>query len=257
MKYIIACITENYWQKSRQWLDSVIKFAKPQGFEIICFTVGFDGGNHCRKINRADITNHEKPGWCRNRKDYISLEGGEFLNLFDFKDDDLVINSDVDMVMMRPMTSNELSWLNRLDNQSIALALDENAKIDLYDSQYISSPELRKAFPPQKEETYWTHYCGVMAGYVPAWKKLHDNFKFYYKEIRNIVPHHAIGQWTINYVLHTFGGIEQLPRGLHEAPWWNGNKSLMLDKKGKWYWKNVEVCFLHHKFHRRFGYIEK
>lgn len=176
------------------------------------------------------------------------------MEFYRFSDDDLIIFMDVDILMQRPFTKREMRIMEQLHPEKIMLAPDSFPKVDLFSPNYICTPELNKAIEIRVDDPYYVYNCGVMVGRGSAWKMLYKDFKPHYKMTKQIVPHHAIGQWTINYILQTCRNLEELPPAFHEAPWWTGN--VVKEKDGVYYKADQMVCFLHHKFKKEYGYVE-
>ena len=240
MKYIVATITEDYWIKAKPWLDSLHAHLN---WELLLFTVDFkiDGGIFCK---RDHIPTYQA-NWCENRKDYVCMEGGEFLLFYDFQSDDIILCMDVDILVQRIFTKDEIKFIKNLNGTDLALAPDGYPPKDLYDDDYITTPALRAIYPSQQSD-YPVYNCGVILGKVSAWELLWNQYKIAYPIARRCCSHHAVGQWIINYLLQNENRLINLPAGFHEAPWWNGSR---LQKKDGQYWiGNNLVSLLHHKF---------
>ena len=249
MKYIATSVTREYWNpQTTDWLDSVRRHA-PEYVPIV-FAIDFEPEYDCTiiSIQGPSIETYRK-GWCDNRDNYVCLEGGEFTGFFFFDDNDIIIFSDADMVMQRPFSGEEATYLDSiLGGWLVGAAYDNSPPRPLHRDGYLATEQIKSVFPPVLGE-YLTFNCGLMVASGISWKMLNSVYRRLYPYIREMPPkHHALGQWLISYLLQYPGcpiDSKPMPPGLHEAPWWDGN---MLTKKNGAYYKDGEkVCFLHHK----------
>ena len=257
MNYIAASITAGYWpRKTSNWLDSVLA-NKPEGWEVILFCIDFvpdiqRDGLHVVIVREADVATYT-PGWCDDRAYYVCLEGGEFIDLFDFQDTDLVIFSNVDITLQREFTAEELEWIHGLPEDQMAMQYDAFPPRPIYDPDYITSPEVW-AICNEGNDSMVIHNCGVLVGRIGAWKRLYADFKGLYNAVKVFPPqHHAISQWVINYVLQVNDALTRLPNGFHEAHWWDNSEVHFQD--GQYCLDGSPVLFAHHKYARTPHYI--
>ena len=190
--------------------------------------------------------------WPVNRKQFVCLESGEFLNLMDFKDEDIIIFVDLDMVMQRPMSDGEQKLLENLKPNEIGMWYDHLPQVDLlfYYNQLKewanwSVEEAQKIFDGD-----WTKMVkcntGCVVGKVSAWKVIREHYVKNFMNVTDMFGHHSAGQWLLTWIVFRHLNIKFLPPDFHNAHWFHGtlarfeNSKLRVDDK--------IVLFAHTKF---------
>jgi hypothetical protein len=243
MIYIATSVDKTYFNtKHQMWCDSVAENNKIG--KNIMFQVGFktDYDNiisvnvdykKCRFSSRNNLT---------NRKNYVCLESGEFINFYDFNDDDVLILTDYDIVMQRLFNDNEIEILNNLPNDKFALNLDCYDGSTLHNLNYLGINNFLNDVDPS-----WKIYnAGVQAAKISAWKILFNEWVKLSDYIFEKCTHHAAGQLLFNYIVQKNNMVYEMPASFHNANWFNGSLSNI--KNGRLVIKDNIVLFNHHKW---------
>jgi len=244
---VVAC-TEDYYKKAaplwNSWKDL------PYRKQILC--IGFEAeleGVETATCRLEDLKSY-RTDFPSNRKFFVCAEGGEFLNFFNYDDEDIIVHIDADMIIQRDFNELELETI-------------ENLKYgDVVGSAYsIPYTSLREEFWKLKPKRGYVHSKNVYqvswsapmicAGLVACTAKTYKDIiaTHYLGGINTMVDnfdHHAAGQWIMNYIIYKYGNMIILPFNFHNADWFIDTNTTVKDKK--LYCNNQLVMFNHTKF---------
>ena len=224
---------------SRWWEYSALKFSQEAVHPKVFFmgdTFSEDGiPSVCIPKNKLRYSSNPN---LSNRSEFCCLEGGEFLDFTDFKDNDILILTDWDVVQQRKFSEKELDFLHSLGKYDIAMTQDSTPPIPLQGYLGLSREDI-----PNGAEVYNT---GVQVGRISAWKKVYREWKDLLPEFCEQISHHAYGQALFNFIVHKYKMLKPLPTHFHDACWFNGTKSVYVN--GVLTVENEVVLFNHHKF---------
>lgn len=243
MIYIATSVDINYFNTKHQlWCESIVK--NNNIGENIMFQVGFK--TPLTKINSVNVDYQE----CRfstrnnlsNRKNYICLESGEFINFYNFNDDDVLILTDYDVVMQRPFHDNEIEILNNFPNDKFGLNLDSYNDNTLHNINYLGINNFFNDVDPK-----WRIYnAGVQVAKISTWKTLYNEWSKLSDYVFKNCTHHAAGQLLFNYIVQKNNMVYEMPLSFHNAHWFDDTPSNI--KNSKLFVGDDIVLFNHHKW---------
>jgi hypothetical protein len=256
MTILIAC-DEPYYIEAQQFLDSLDRHWK--GHKSI-FCIGFDPV-HKRNGYKYASCEIEKiksyhPEWPNNRKFYVCAEGGEFLDFFKMKDEEILIHVDADMIMQRKITVQEMNILNSLEHGQIAGSYyskpPHTLREEFWKLSSVSYYKAKEVFP-----NHWDRkmFCaGLVACTVKTYREVIKKHYLgtYLNDMRSIFRHHAAGQWIMNYLTYEHGQFIDLGSTFHNATWFLETDTSVKDRF--LYHKKEKVLFNHTKFDGNWRY---
>lgn len=237
---IATSITKSYLDRSQPFFESVNKHFTGRK---VCFTIGF-------------ITTIE--GWecietplpeCKwqptNRKEYYSLQHGEWIKYIELADDEMILFCDSDMVLQRPFdlefpVTHKIGVTRCVHPAIPLLQVSKNIHCKLSEKQLFTKfKEFQHLY--RKGEFC---ACFIVASFA-SWKLIYKLCKQNYF-ILNWFTHHAAWQFLINCSL--FGTMRGfvLPEYVVNASWYEGMGAV--DKDGVLMYRDEVVYFNHTKF---------
>ena len=244
---------KEYYEKYPDLVITTIQLFKD--YEIYFFQIDFYEeieGVKCIKVNsdeleysyRTDVTNRER---------YVCLEGGEFLKYVpELRDDEIFILLDYDILQQRKMNLQEKIRLNSLGEYEFGVCKND------YTNNLNSEDELKIVCPDAVHNEIFDippfemFNMGFQSARISGWKKLYEEWKFYYKRYNLICKHHASGQLLINYILHKNNMIKKLPASIQSGWWMQGLKWGTIGNMFVLQPTNQVPLFYHHAWRFRF-----
>ena len=246
---IATSITESYLEKSKPFFESVNKNFKGKK---ICFTLGFiiliDGWETIY-VPLDKIKCQWQP---RNRYDYYSLQHGEFVKFYDFKDEDQVLFLDSDMILQRPiddllLTSKGTFFVT--DSSFPAAKIKDVIQYPEYDFR----GNLEKFCEEHHIDDNTKEFCAAfMYANVKAWRGLYAIVKSIHLYFLPHFAHHAAWQTLINIVILNHFPYIRLNPIVCNATWYSGTKVVRRDNKLMY--QNSMVYFVHTKFNEEYEF---
>lgn len=215
---IATSITEEYLLKSKSFFESVNKHFNGRK---ICFCIGF-----VWKIEGWEVVYVPKDKlqckWQpKNRLNYYSLQHGEFVNFYNFKDEDEVLFIDSDMILQRKFESvyNFKETDFYVTDSSFPATILYQAAINIGVKNY---KEFFNQFEIDEEE----EFCAAwLLTDIKNWKKLYNIVKLQYEEFLSYFEHHAAWQLFINYVIINYFRYKRLNDIIQNAEWYSGTEA--------------------------------
>lgn len=201
---IVSCYTPNLRPLVGPLVESLDKFAP----------------DHLVIEHEAEVIRTFSLSWPRNRFFYCTAQGGEFIDLAYFRDDEIICLIDVDVVMQRELTMDEVMQLIPKDGE--------------FTVNYCSYPprslnELTASLMCSKEvvsrDSYLELGAAVMIAHKKDWEKLRDIYVPFFKTIRRSMGHHATTQWLISHILQWRFQVKVAPDWFHNAEWYLGTRA--------------------------------
>lgn len=253
---VVAC-DEAYYKKAEILFNSLDNNAKHCRKQILC--IGFETkrkGYETATVKIEDLKSYRK-GFPNNRPFYICAEGGEFLDYFDYDDNDIIIHIDADMVMQREFNDYEKEIIDNIEHEEIYATLTSKPSTSLREEFWRLKPKVGYTTAKKYyKDVNWSTpiFC---AGLIMCTAKTYRNviYKNYLSEVNSMIEifdHHAAGQWLMNYVCNKYGITLIINQSFHCGSWF-----LDIDTEinnNKLYVNNEEILFNHTKFLRNWNY---
>lgn len=261
MIYIGTSLDKKYFKKRIKYIkDCLLSLEKNSKFFNFVVCVGFNPPKnfkskfeniHFLHIEEKNLKTVRKD-WPANRKKFICLESGEFLDLMDIRDDDVVIFIDIDMVMQRPLSKEEQKMLENMEENEIGLYYDDIPPTNLlvyyiYLEKWANwgIEKAQKIFDGNWRDMVKCN-TGCVVGKVSAWKVVRKYYIENFMNITNLFSHHSAGQWLLTWIVFKYLKFKILPHDFHNAHWFNG--SLAKYKENRLRVEDKIVLFAHTRF---------
>lgn len=246
---IATSITESYLEKSKPFFESVNKNFKGKK---ICFTLGFiiliDGWETIH-VPLDKIKCQWQP---RNRDNYYSLQHGEFVDWYNFKDEDQVLFLDSDMILQRPIDDLTLTSKGTFFITDSSFPSAKIKDVIQY-PEYDFKGNLEKFCEEYHIDDNTKEFCAAfMYANVKAWRGLYAIVKSIHLYFLPHFAHHAAWQTLINIVILNHFPYIRLNPIVCNATWYSGTKVVRRDNKLMY--QNSMVYFVHTKFNEEYEY---
>ena len=208
--------TKDYQHKADLLSESIAKYW-PGRYEPILFEP-----EQCKSYRKD---------WPKNRPSYASMQAGEFVDLIDCPEDEIIICLDADTVMQRAFELNEL--------QSIYNSLDPEPGLSGYGilsvfGAYPATPlfQVRNNLGvvlgkvPDKQELKTLHQLEFTASFVIAKKSTFREIGVWFNNnldtMTQLTGHHAATQLLINELCYLITKVGILPKTFQCGSWYDG-----------------------------------
>lgn len=198
--YLVTSSNGSYMPKMRPYL---MDLQERLNGEIIPLVMTVDCGppewvSDVPRINWIPMTAEQN----RGTSESTSVEHGSFLNLIDAEDDDLIIKTDGDLRMQRPLTPDEMNELNAFPADGLAAAWNAGPGDTLGDEArrlypLVDADEIARRFPGY--ESVPCGNGGVWIARRSAYQAMYDAYMARWVTARETFRHYARQQWLINY----------------------------------------------------------
>lgn len=243
---IATSITSDYLEKSQPFFDSVNKnFIGKK----ICFCIGFKAEYEGWEMIYVDIDTLQCKWQPENRKNYYSLQHGEFTRFYKFDDNDQIMFVDSDMILQRKFESSILLVSKFIvTNSSFPPTKIEDVSVNL------NCKLSKEDFINKHQLTINDNeFCAaLLIASAKEWDKLFREVRLVYKDFLEDFTHHAAWQLLINIVIIKCHRHEISSPMLQNAEWYSGTEAKVIDDVLMW--KDEVVYFNHTKFNRTFKY---
>lgn len=155
---------------------------------------------------------------CKNKIN--CLQHGEFVlhpNIHNLPDETIVLFTDGDIIMQRPLEKDEkdlldlpddtfLAGFNSSPSDNLALEVTKLGKLNSIYDEYFKKEEWGK-IP--------CYNTGVLAAKLSSWKKMFKIFSENWNKVDSMFWHYAKQQWLICYILHYYFKVKIMPYSFH------------------------------------------
>lgn len=243
MEYIItAQITENYYEKSKPFIDSIRKYWKHK------FVIGFidfipkDYNGDYYYMQKKNIYTYSE-NYPKNRVNFVCPQGGEFIDYLVCSDDDVIIQLDSDTIMQREMTEDELLKLipEKDEIVSVYCAKPEMSLYQITKNLKFSNSEDYKYL-----ENLYEFTGSILIANKPTFIRLRDYVISEWDEMIKVNEHHAGIQWVISKVSREHLKVRILDNVYQCGIWYDTFNTYI--KNRKLYIDNDVVIFNHTQF---------
>jgi hypothetical protein len=256
---VVVGFTEDYYIKSQQFrlISSLVSHWKGRVC-VVCIDFVPNGLPEHWEVATVQIDSlpSYRKDWPKNdgRSNYVTIEAGDFLSLFSFKNDEIIVRIDADMIMQRPLSIDESAQLISLSDGQIAMSGSADPIATLREEFFRIEPTRSRGKIQSDFPGNWgrmpLYCCGVIACNGATYKSMSEHYLSRIDQMVYNFGHHAAGQWVFNYILATkFQAIDMGPV-FHGAEWF-------IDSGHYIYFNSLKhsgelVAFNHHKFLRKF-----
>lgn len=257
---IVTALHRNYVKKSEPLFKSLV--SNGAGCSLHAILIDTKHKIPGIKTSNIDLKNvgTYKSDWPENRDFYVCLEGGEFLKYMDHDDDDLIIHIDSDMIMQRPFTDKEKSFIANIKKDELFMvsantpydSLEREAEKLLPVNLEKNHPLYRYCFGEKSTLFEKPTYCAALIiARAKTFKKMNAFYNNYFNDLTKSFRHHAAGQWLISWIAHYKLIARELPQYYNCATWYKGVQHSIKDNK--LYHDDKMVIFNHTKFDPMWG----
>jgi len=261
MTIVVAC-DEGYFKKASSLWKSLRKNWRGR---VCVLCVGFkafdefDYGFEIASCNIEDFKCYNKD-WPNNRSVYFCSESGEFLKYFNFDDDEIIVHLDADMILQRPLSDEEDSDLNWIEQGEIAMSPSSYPPTTLREELFKLKPKrtytaINEMFPGVLGEMNLL-CCGMIVARAKTYKAFSKIYLNHLDKMVQCFDHHAASQWLFNYLLEenilTFTKY-RLNGTYHNASWFIDTLTSEQDNQ-LIYDKDRVVLFNHTKFNKEYKF---
>jgi len=204
MIYLVASSTDNYWERARPYLASLARHLNAEVVPII-FSVGCDAPPWVAALGLSTRRIDRNGGETQLR----SIQHGSFLSHMPTTDpQDLIICTDCDMMLQRPLNTAEMASLDALTDASYAAGMNAGPGDTLADEARrmgtpYSDAEIDRALPGFA----WMGCIngGWIAARRAAWQKIYREYMARHDLTDAIFEHKSRVQWLISYAAAVAG----------------------------------------------------
>lgn len=228
---LVISVDKVYFDKATQFglWDSLIKNWEGR---VCILCIGFCGyinispRSRCKiEIANCNIERFKcyRKGWPDNRDVYFCSESGEFMDYFNFDDEEIIIHLDGDMILQRPLSEGETNLFKHLEDNEVAMSPYTLPVANLRDEIYKLKPrkgyeKINADFPGRLG--YAKSMCtGLVAANKYTWNKIRDYYVGYVDRLIGCFDHHAASQWLLNYIVNQSFTLYELSNVIHNAAW--------------------------------------
>lgn len=240
MRFVAGC-NQRYLSRMQGYFDSVNKHSViDKAFVAVKFPAPNIPGFPSVHISEQD--NYGAPS------ETECIQHGSFVNVLDFPDDEIVIYTDGDFFMQRPMDSGEFDFFNLKKGEAITSwngSEGETLSIE-FDrlSPKVSRDDMTKAWGEGWEKLYIFN-VGLIVMRFDDWREMYQIYMEHWGTACLCMGHAARQQWLISWVLNKYFQVKVAPWSIH-AHGHFGLKPGMTVENGVAYHNGKVALFKHH-----------
>jgi hypothetical protein len=191
-------VTKDYYEKAKPFLESV-KLYWPFRFVLIC--IGFvPDDSDCETVclPLSEVKSYRKD-WPTNRPSFCTMQNGEFADVIDCKEDEIIVCVDADSVIQRVITQEEIDMIiDKLKSYDILSVYSSMPPTNLTDVMInLGGPKIDKL----KQEKEFT--TSILIAKKIFFRELRDEYLYQFDEMTKLTGHHAGVQWLTNVICST------------------------------------------------------
>lgn len=163
--------------------------------------------------------------WPKNRDKYVSLQQGDFAHwLIRDPAGTICIQLDADTIQQRAISKTELRMietrLKKFDILSVYGAYPPTPLVRVIAN--IGYPSLDASYFGGDWHGFPEFTASIMIATKETFQKLSEEYNKHFDEMTKIIPHHAGGQWLINWICYTQLKVGILPKTFQCGAWYDG-----------------------------------
>jgi hypothetical protein len=224
------CDKDFYNTKPDRIIKSLLEY-KSENMEIMFFQIDFD-----EKIDGIINVNvplekikESKRFDIENRPWFVCLETGEFVNFYNFNDDDILILLDYDIIQQRYFNDYEINLVNNIKDGEFYLT--KNSFTDDRNSHSEMNILCIDMSLNEDKEPFEIYNTGCQIAKISTWKKMYEFYKKIHLKWEEKCKHHATGQLIFNYIAYENDMIKELHPSFHSSWGFHGLKHFTRNKK--------------------------
>ena len=201
MRLITGC-NQGYLPRMRDYFVSLERYAD---FPVEFVTVGFEYGSPYGKIKPVEMAREQNEGAPVETE---AIQHGSFLQVIDAKAADVLLCTDGDFVMQRPMDVEEKKLL-KLKSGEVVTSWNGGP----HETLMIEAARLFPKCTPQKVSDDWgaivntepIYNVGFLAAQKRTWQKIYDLYMENWERVGQYFGHMARQQWLISWAIADLG----------------------------------------------------
>lgn len=249
MKLVLATGSdERYLIKIRPYLKSI---QSKSNFDINYLVFVSDVGGDLNlpfdkiKIGNLPLSSFRAPNTinCAQHGDFLYCN--ELDN--DTDDDDVIIYTDGDIIIQRPLHDEEIDFLKNLKDGDVYVGYNASPT----DTLENEADRLGRTGVMNGEfKVDWTKHkiynTGVLAMNKRTWKRVIDEYSELYPKVDEMFRHYAKQQWLLCFIFATKGyNVFEMPYHVHNHRHYPSPNGTTQDQNGDVYFDNKMVLFKH------------
>lgn len=256
MTIVVAC-NQEYYTKAKIYFESLVK----NWAERVCILcIDFLPENRYPNFEYATCESERlashRLGWPANRDFFICCEGGEFFEYFEFDEHELIIHTDVDMIMQRTISPYERERLRNFKEGDIGMSGSAKPIPTLREEYFRLRPKRNYIKANKDFAGRWGTiplYCtGVIIARAQTYRDIGARYLADIDKMVTNFDHHAAGQWLWSYHAKNFNVID-LGNTFQNASWFIDTDII----EGDWLVHGEDgqiILFNHTKFLKEYLY---
>jgi hypothetical protein len=211
--------------------------------------VGFEWEHHIKGIDTAFLPHELNRGEPGN----TCAQHGSFLQVVDGPDDETLIFTDGDILLQRPFTHNEMSWLANIPANTVSACYNSGPHENLYVQGTMIQPIVDMSVVQKRYGSVLQRGMGWNVGVLVAkrstYRKLYELYMLQYDEVCRYFHHAARQQWLMNLIIAENFQAQVMPYSFHANGHFGMPPGCIYDESGYLMYQNggdpLMVAFRH------------
>lgn len=242
-------VTADYYEKAKPLFESIAVYW-PYRFVLGC--IDFDPEDYDGEkfiVNRTDIKSYRE-NFPSNRKNFITMQNGEFAEHIACDEDDIICCIDADTIIQRTITYQELCIIvASLDTHDLISTRSACPPLTLHSALQnlgckLKESALQKFFGTSWQESY-EFTTSLLIARKSFFRWMAEKYNEHFDDMTMATNHHAGVQWLASYVCRK-KKVFILPPTYQCASWYSTFPTSI--SKGKLMIGDQTVLFNHTKF---------
>lgn len=209
---LVTGCNAGYLPQMMPYLDTLRHHAD---FPVYFVGVGFKPPGDGDKIRRVALSHEQNAGAPPQTE---SIQHGSFLPVIDCAPDDVILYTDGDFIMQRPMNEGERAFFDFSGNTATAGWNGRDGET-LKDEYHRLGPGTSLEDMPLVWGDNWyelpIYNAGALALTAEGWQVLHDAYMQYWPSVCETFHHQARQQWLISWILGQCFDVKIMPWSIH------------------------------------------
>ena len=166
----------------------------------------------------------------------------------DTEDDDIIVYTDGDIIIQRPLSDSEIKFLKELKDGDVYVGYNESKTDTLMnESKRLGVTEINhQEFNNIDWNQHKIYNTGVLAMNKRTWKRVINEYSQLYPKVDEMFIHYAKQQWLLCFIFTTKGfNIIEMPYHIHNHLHFPSPEGTTQDKNGNVFFEDKLVLFKH------------